>query len=63
MLKRYLDHCQRTEKGYLAYVTLPESVPASSQETAGKLQATDPRLGPLPAGWRLRNHELEESLN
>ena len=30
-----------------------EWYPAFAQETTGKLQATDPRLGPLPAGWRM----------
>ena len=34
--------------------------PAFAQETTGKVQPTNPRLGPLPAGWRLETHELEE---
>jgi hypothetical protein len=33
-----------------------EWYPAFAQETTGKVQATDPRLGPLPAGWCLENH-------
>ena len=32
-------------------------------QEAGKTQITDPRLGPLPAGWRLRSHAREDAVN
>ena len=32
-------------------------------QDTGKTQITDPRLGPLPAGWRLESHAREDALN
>ena len=31
--------------------------------STGSTQIEDPRLGPLPAGWRTRSHEDEDAYN